>query len=142
SAAEAERTLRSEGIQASIRAADFFTLDADGSYDAVVGNPPYIRYQDFSGEARGASRRAALAAGVPLTQLASSWAAFTVLSALHLRVGGRMGLVLSAELVTVNYAAEVRRFLMERFESVRLVLFVERVFPGVQEEVVLLLADG
>ncbi len=53
-----------------------------------------------------------------------------------------MGLVLPAELLTVNYAAEVRRFLMERFARVDLVLFAERVCPEVQEEVVLLLAEG
>jgi hypothetical protein len=107
-----------------------------------VGNPPYIRYQDFSGRARSQSREAALRAGVPLTGLASSWAAFTVHAALFLKAGGRLGLVLPAELLTVNYAAEVRRFLLERFARVRLVLFTERVFPGVLEEVVLLLADG
>ncbi len=49
---------------------------------------------------------------------------------------------LPAELLTVNYAAPVRRFLMKRFARVRLVLFEERVFPGVLEEVVLLLAEG
>lgn len=142
SAAESERTLRSEGIEATIRAADFFQESPDGSYDAVIGNPPYIRYQDFSGEARLRSREAALRAGVSLTRLASSWAAFTVHSALFLKPGGRLGLVLPAELLTVNYAADVRRFLMQHFRSVGLVLFVDRVFPGVQEDVVLLLADG
>ena len=45
------------------------------------------------------------------------------------------------ELLSVNYAAGVRRFLMETFGRVRLVVFTERVFPGVQEEVVLLLAE-
>lgn len=142
SATEAERTLRSEGIHATIRSADFFECIPDGSYDAVIGNPPYVRYQDFSGEARVRSRAAALRAGVSLTGLASSWAAFTVHSALFLKPGGRLGLVLPAELLTVNYAADVRRFLMQHFRSVGLVLFVDRVFPGVQEDVVLLLADG
>jgi adenine-specific DNA-methyltransferase len=33
----------------------------------------------------------------------------------------------------VNYAAEVRRYLMARFGRVRLVVFTERVFPGVLE---------
>lgn len=74
--------------------------------------------------------------------LASSWAAFTVHAALYLHPGGRMGLVLPAELLSVNYAAEVRRFLLESFERVELVLFTERVFPGVLEDVVLLLAEG
>ena len=89
-----------------------------------------------------ASREAALRAGVPISDLASSWAAFTVHAALFCRPGGRLGLVLPAELLSVNYAAGVRRFLMERFATVRLVLFTERVFPGVLEEVVLLLAEG
>jgi len=121
---------------------DFFLIPPTGRYDAVIGNPPYVRYQDFAGEARSRSREAALRAGVALTRLASSWAAFTVHSALFLKPGGRLGLVLPAELLSVNYAAEVRRFLMQRFARVRLVMFTERVFPGVQEEVVLLLADG
>lgn len=142
SAAESERTLRAEGITADIHAGDFFKHRDFGQYDAVIGNPPYVRYQDFAGESRAAARTAALRAGVSLTNLASSWAAFTVHSALHLKRGGRLGLVLPAELLTVNYAAGVRQFLMDHFSSVGLVLFEERVFPGVLEEVVLLLADG
>ncbi len=142
SAASAAARLADAGHRAHMTTSDFFLLDPEPRYDVVIGNPPYIRYQDFSGEARTRSREAALRAGVPLTGLASSWAAFTVHAALFLRPGGRMGLVLPAELLTVNYAAEVRRFLMARFASVRLVMFTERVFPGVLEEVVLLLAEG
>jgi type I restriction-modification system DNA methylase subunit len=131
SAARAVALTRRAGRAADVQTADFFSCPPAPAYDAVVGNPPYIRYQDFRGAARSASQRAALAAGVPLSGLASSWAAFTIHSALFLRPGGRLGLVLPAELLTVNYAAEVRRFLMERFARVRLVLFTERVFPGV-----------
>ncbi|MGB8963739.1 MAG: N-6 DNA methylase [Pseudonocardiaceae bacterium] len=142
SARQAEAFVRAAGHEACVAAGDFFLVPPNGRYDAVIGNPPYVRYQDFTGEARARSREAALRAGVPLTRLASSWAAFTVHGALFLKPGGRLGLVLPAELLSVNYAAEVRRFLMQRFAQVRLVLFTERVFPGVQEEVVLLLADG
>jgi adenine-specific DNA-methyltransferase len=142
SAREAERLVRAAGHSVHVQVSDFFLVTATGTYDAVVGNPPYVRYQDFSGVARSRGREAALRAGVALTGLASSWAAFAVHAALFLKPGGRLGLVLPAELLTVNYAAGVRRFLMERFARVRLVLFTERVFPGVLEEVVLLLADG
>lgn len=142
SARAAVELLAAAGVDARIDVGDFFCFEPTGSYDVVIGNPPYIRYQDFSGEARARSREAALRAGVALTRLASSWAAFTVHSALFLRPGGRMGLVLPAELLSVNYAAEVRRFLLESFERVELVMFTERVFPGVLEDVVLLLADG
>ncbi|MFG1607182.1 class I SAM-dependent DNA methyltransferase [Actinoplanes sp. NPDC049265] len=142
SAQAAQSLLVRAGVDARVVCADFFTVAPRQEYDAVVGNPPYIRYQEFTGEARRRSRAAAFEAGVPLTGLASSWAAFTVHSSLFLKAGGRIGLVLPAELMTVNYAAEVRRFLMSRFRTVRLVLFTERVFPGVLEEVVLLLAEG
>ncbi|GAB3198151.1 N-6 DNA methylase [Geodermatophilus arenarius] len=142
SAQAAQRLLDQAGVTARVQTADFFTIPPTGKYDAVIGNPPYVRYQDFSGEARALSRAAAAAAGVSLTGLASSWAAFTVHSALFLKPGGRLGLVLPAELLSVNYAADVRRFLLERFRSIDLVLFKERVFPGVSAEVVLLLADG
>lgn len=142
SAAMAERTLADAGIDATIHHGDFFDHSEFGEYDAAVGNPPYVRYQDWTGKARTASLTAALRAGVNLTQLASSWASFTIHSALHLRAGGRLGLVLPAELLTVNYAAPVRKFLMDHFREVSLVSFEERVFPGVDVDAVLLLAEG
>lgn len=142
SAQNARVLLAAAGAAAHVEAGDFFTVKPVARYDAVIGNPPYVRYQDFQGESRTRSRAAALRAGVPLTNLASSWAAFTVHSALFLKDGGRLGLVLPAELLSVNYASEVRRFLLSSFRRVDLVVFDERVFPEVLEEVVLLLADG
>lgn len=142
SAATARRRVAEAGGRAHIRAADFFGIDPRPVYTAVIGNPPYIRYQDFRGQARAQSRRAALKAGVTLSGLASSWAAFTVHAALFLRPGGRMALVLPAELLSVNYAAAVRKFLFDRFASVELVMFDEQVFPEAEADVVLLLADG
>ena len=91
SAQTARDLLQAEGASASIRVSDFFAVEPTGSYDAVIGNPPYVRYQDFSGEARARSRQAALRAGVPLTNLASSWAAFTVHASLFLKTGRSAG---------------------------------------------------
>jgi adenine-specific DNA methylase len=142
SATAAGQRLRAAGAASSIRVGDFFDHEPAHPVDAVIGNPPYVRYQNFSGEARAKGLRVALAQGVRLTGLASSWAAFTIHAARFLKPDGRLGLVLPAELLTVNYAAEVRRFLLGRFAKVRLVLFERRVFPGVMEEVVLLLAEG
>ena len=142
SVAAAVGHLHTAGYRAEIAVADFLAGAPAAAYDVVVGNPPYVRYQAFSGQARAVARGAALRGGVALTALASSWAAFTVHAALHVRTGGRLGLVLPAEMLTVNYAAPVRDFLMRAFARVRLVLFSERVFPGVLEDVVLLLAEG
>ena len=142
SAVAAEEALRSQGFAASILTSDFFDVEPERRYDAVIGNPPYVRYQNFTGAGRLKAMQAALAEGVRLNGLASAWAPFTVHASRFLKADGRLGLVLPAELLTVNYAAEVRRFLLQRFASVRLIMFEELVFPGVLEEVVLLLAEG
>ncbi|HHT9007270.1 TPA: HsdM family class I SAM-dependent methyltransferase [Burkholderia cenocepacia] len=142
SARVARQRVRQAGGNAQIRHSDFFVVKPEPVYDTVIGNPPYIRYQDFSGESRARAREAALRGGVSLTGLASSWAAFTIHSAMFLKQGGRLGLVLPAELLSVNYAAPVRRFLFNRFRDVQLVLFDEQVFPEAEADVVLLLADG
>ena len=142
SAAQARTLVAARGHEAEVRVADFLDTDPTAIFDACIGNPPYVRYQAFAGSARLRAREAALRAGVSLTGLASSWAAFVVHATMFLKPGGRLGLVLPAELLSVNYASEVRGFLMRHFGRVRLVLFEERVFPGVLEEVVLLLAEG
>lgn len=142
SAKVARDRVSAAGGRANLRVSDFFDVAPSPVYDTVIGNPPYIRYQNFTGVSRAKSRKAALRAGVALTGLASSWAAFTVHSALFLKQGGRLALVLPAELLSVNYAAPVRQFLFDRFRQVELVLFEEQVFPGAEADVVLLLADG
>jgi adenine-specific DNA-methyltransferase len=142
SAAEARAVVAAAGGSARIRVSDFFRVDADGSYDAVIGNPPFIRYQEWTGDQRDRARFAALQQGVALTGLASSWAAFVAHSAGFLKLGGRLGLVLPAELLSVNYAAPVRRFLLENFASVELVVFDEQVFPDAEADTVLVKADG
>jgi adenine-specific DNA-methyltransferase len=142
SAERARELVAAVGADARIVVDDFFSVPAQPSYDAVIGNPPFMRYQEFVGASRTRARESALRAGVSLSALASSWAAFTIHSASFLKPGGRLALVLPAELLSVNYAAAVRTFLLGEFRSVELVLFTERVFTDVLEEVVLVLADG
>jgi adenine-specific DNA-methyltransferase len=123
---------------------DFLSIRAGEALpevEAVVGNPPYVRFQLF-GEAGDVGRRVAREAGVSLTAMSSSWAPFVVHATAFVKKGGRMALVLPAELLHAQYASEVRRFLQDQFGRVVLALFEQRIFPGVTEEVVFLLAEG
>jgi len=142
SLANAGAILFAAGVRASLTVSDFFAFQTDRKFAAVVGNPPYVRYQNFTGAGRALAQEAALRQGVRIPGLSNSWAPFVVHAASFVAPDGRLALVLPAELLSVNYAAPVRRYLMQRFAQVRLVLFEERVFPGVMEEVVLLLAEG
>jgi adenine-specific DNA-methyltransferase len=110
--------------------------------DAVIGNPPYIRYHGFTGENRRAGLARAKEQGVVLTQLTSSWAPFVVHAAAFMpETGGRLALVLPAELLHTDYAEPVREFLLRRFSSVVVVAFDRNVFEDAQVDAVLLLAS-
>lgn len=109
--------------------------------EVVIGNPPYIRYQLFKGRERERALRIARNAGVKLTELTSSWAPFLIHAASFLSPEGRMGFVIPAKVLHAGYAEEFRRWLLESFEKVIVVSFEERVFKGVLEDVVLLLAE-
>jgi adenine-specific DNA methylase len=142
SARSARATVAIAGGEAEITTSDFFLLDAEPTFDVVIGNPPFIRFQEWSGAQRDRARFASLRQGVALSGLASSWAAFVAHSAGFLKPGGRLGLVLPAELLSVNYAAPIRRFLLENFSSVELVVFDEQVFSDAEADTVIVKADG
>lgn len=57
----AQRVDEAGGI-AHVEVGDFFTQRPGELFDVVIGNPPYIRFQDFAGEQRARARAAALPA--------------------------------------------------------------------------------
>lgn len=132
------------GIRIALRAADFFTVKPDdiGPADAVVGNPPFIRYQRFSGELRDRALLCAREAGVHLSALTSSWAPFLVHASRFIRAGGRLGVVAPAELAHAAYAQPLIKHFCDSFRQVSLVTFDKRLFPDLGEDTVLLMCDG
>lgn len=146
----ASRSLREDGVSPTLVADSFFSLEAPNGLlespipvvNAVVGNPPFIRYQQFSGHERARAQAAALRQGVRLSGLASSWAALLIHASAFLHPDGRLAMVLPAELLTVNYSEAVRRFLLERFAAVHVIHFKRLIFKDALEDIVLLLAEG
>jgi len=123
---------------------DFFDLSPGRipSLTAVVGNPPFIRYQRFSGEGQAKAIARALSEGVTLSRLASSWAAFLVHSVAMLSRGGRLGMVIPMELGQAAYARPLLLYLARSFENVSLLTFRKRLFPNLSQDTLLLLAEG
>lgn len=123
---------------------DFFTAyeKLPRDFDVVVGNPPFIRFQHFDADSRETAFESLREHGYHPNKLANAWAAFVQLSIELLRPGGRLAMVLPAELLQVKYAAELRERVTQIFDHVVLVTFQQLVFEGIQQEVVLLLAEG
>lgn len=142
SAQAAKKSITEMGYSVAICNGDFLAKSPKPEYSAVVGNPPYVRYRNVSKKQQREIDTIAKRNDISISSQASIWMPFVVHSASFLKKGGRMGFVLPAELLSVNYAATLRSFLLERFSSIRLITFDEPVFPEIQEEVVVLLASG
>jgi adenine-specific DNA methylase len=108
-----------------------------GGWDGVAGNPPYIRFGNWASDQREPALELMRRAGLRPSRLTNAWVPFVVASTVLVRDGGRVGLVLPAELLQVGYAAQLREFLLGRFRDITLLTFERLVFDGVLQEVVL-----
>lgn len=140
---EADKARERGGPNADVFAGDVFSWFAAhgklGSFDAVLGNPPFIRYQNFPEEHRQVAFELLRAQGLHPSRLTNAWLPFVVLATCALRVGGRLALVLPAEVLQVGYAAELREYLARNYEELTLVTFRKLVFKDIQQETVLLM---
>ena len=125
---------------------DFFAiypeLKENIKFDVVFGNPPFIRFQHFDNDVREVAFDLMRDAGYNPTKLANAWIAFVQLSIELLKEGGRLAMVVPAELLQVKYASELRSRLSKQFKHIVLIGFKKLVFPEIQQEVLLLLAEG
>lgn len=139
----AQARRRSGGADFRLIHKDFFSLDPGEvpRADLIVGNPPFIRYQRFSGESRRQALATALRLGVRLTGLTSSWAPFLLHAVQFLELGGDVAMVVPAEICQTQYGLPTLRALAERFDSISLLAFERNLFPDAQEETLLLLAS-
>lgn len=131
---------------ATVSGMDFFKYYAKSIknrryFDAVVGNPPFIRYQDFDDSSRELAFSLLKELELHPNKLTNIWIPFLVLSCECLSQNGRLGMVIPAELFQVNYAAEIREYLSEKIDRLTIVTFKELLFSDAQQEVVLLLGE-
>ena len=138
-----ERRYRSQA-DTLVETSDFFAWwnrTEPSSFDAVIGNPPFIRYQSFPEPHRSRAMQIMRLLGLVPNRLTNIWVPFVAAVTASLRPGGRLALVLPAELLQVSYAAQLRSFLTDRFRCISLISCNELFFANADQEVVLLLAE-
>lgn len=145
-AAKSKKRAAKYGLNsATIVNADFFTYfsntNEEAHFDVVVGNPPFIRYQNFPEKHREVAFKMMEEMDLHPNKLTNIWVPFLVISASKLNRFGKLAMVIPAELFQVKYAAETRVFLSKFFSRITIVTFKKLVFADIQQEIVLMLCE-
>lgn len=119
----------------------FLELNGNERYNVVLGNPPFIRYQNFPEKHRELAIAMMKNLGFQPNKLTNIWVPFLVISASLLETNGKLGMVIPAELFQVKYATETRVFLSKFFCRITIITFKKLVFNDIQQEIVLLLCE-
>ena len=85
----------------------------NNSFDAVIGNPPFIRYQYLSKEDQQFSEEIFKKHNLKFTKHTNAWVPFIVSSISLLKPGGRFAMVVPSEIIHVMHAQSLRVFLGE-----------------------------
>lgn len=122
--------------------ADFFDVYESLSsepFDSIVGNPPYIRFQNFRGRDEKITRFIKKEFGVGINGECSSWVYFTFLALSLLSREGRLGFLIPREILFAKYAEGLRNCLKTRFDT-EIVTLDADCFPATLQRTVALFA--
>lgn len=133
---EVDPILASHG-SAAVHCGSFVVWDPERRVDAVVGNPPYIRWRDLSDTARDEMKASPLW-GQLFNSLTDYLTVFIAKSVEHLRPGGELIFITPSFWMHTAHSEPLRDWLLERGFITDIVDFGEaQVFPGVSSSIVI-----
>ena len=147
-AGKATRRVNDLGLKkAVIRCEDFLGWAIDNMakggerFDAVVGNPPFVRYQFLPPEFQ--VRAAAIFDELDLkfTKHTNAWVSFILASMSLLRPGGRLAMIVPAEIIHVTHAQSLRSYLGKECRRLVIIDPEELWFDGTLQGAVILMAE-
>lgn len=110
-------------------------------YDMLLSNPPYIRYQYLSPQQRDIQSQILKKNELQPNKLINSWVPFVIAGISMVKDGGRIGLVIPTDFLQVTYAKQLREFISKQLQSLVIITFSENLFPGTQQDFLLLLGE-
>lgn len=125
-----------------IENADFFNyqLHPSQQFDAVIGNPPYIRRYSIADidTVRKVVLRSTQIHADDLKNLSDLYIYFVLHAVTRLRVGGRLCVVTADPWLNVGYGRILKKYLLEHFSIEHILTIDRRLFPNADVRAVIL----
>ncbi len=142
----ADRASSLDNLSVDIKCADFLewcltSKNEHSKYDAIVGNPPFIRYQYLTKKDQRFSEQIFKQHNLRFTKHTNAWVPFVIASLSLLRPGGRLAMVLPSEILHVLHAQSLRFFIGQQCKKLIIIDPEEIWFDGTLQGAVLLLAE-
>lgn len=120
----------------SIVNSDFllFSQRCTEKFQLIIGNPPYINIKNMEKAFLEIGKSFCKDFELPDILLQNSWVAFVLASVKLLDEDGIIFLVLPTEFLQVQYAEKLRVVLEEKFNTIHILSFSERMFPEIEQE--------
>lgn len=135
-------------IQSIISTQDFLQwsinnliADSPKTFDAVVGNPPFIRYQYWEKEMQERAQQLFKLMGMKFSKHTNAWIPFVISSIKFLNAGGHLGMVLPSELLHVLYAKGLRDYLLQECSRILIIDPEDLWFEDTLQGVIVLMAE-
>jgi len=141
-----ENSTNLSGLTIDVKCTDFlewylFLSNRKPNFDAVVGNPPFVRYQYLGSAAQAYAEKIFQSFGLKFTRHTNAWVPFVVSSLSLLRAGGRLAMVLPSEILHVLHAQSLRSFLGHQCKKLTIIDPEEIWFSGTLQGAILLMAE-
>jgi adenine-specific DNA-methyltransferase len=108
-------------------------------YDAVIGNPPFIRYQSLEPDFQRKISIIFSKLNLKFTKHTNAWVPFILASLELLKPNGRLGMVIPSEIIHVMHAGPLRQYLAATCEKIMLIDPKELWFKDTQQGTVILM---
>jgi adenine-specific DNA-methyltransferase len=125
---------------------DFFSTDLSRwggrRFDAIVGNPPYVRHHLLPEHSKRLAQVHARRVGITLSERSDCWAYFCAALLDYLEPQGRLAILLPGAVLHADYALPLLHALSVARGRTRLIRIQRRLFDDTVERTVVLLIDG
>lgn len=116
---------------------DFMKFSSPHKFDVILMNPPFVRHHLINDEDRRDYQRTINNIGF-LRNTADLWAYFLMKCITHLKEGSSIGAILPWSFLQSDYARDIRVWLLNKFEEIRVLALNDGYFKEAKERILLL----